>query len=197
MNLHPSLPVCLLLALASLHALAESPLTRYKRNELALLEKNCKRESLIEAAIKDAPALSSGLTWAPNKLSERKGVLLNVEVLRNRAMTYKWEVLNTEAPRVKMALSLPRDLGSCALVTLPDGRQRLEVVVSTLLIQGDARDLWRRAASRAQNPEGCRYVYPDFKVTTQGESAYVPACTPSDALWATETLRWIRRAELK
>lgn len=170
-----------------------SAMGAYKRKELALLHDNCKSATLFEPMKADDFEMLDGWVWKPGKLTDPRGTWVRVDVRRNQATSYKWEVIDPAKPRVKMKLALPRDLSNCAVVTQSDGSERLEIVSSTVLIQQDARLLWRKAS---QSPP-CKFIYPDFKVTTEGESRHVPACSASDALWSREALNWMHRAQVR
>lgn len=196
-----ALAVCTALGAAS-PAIAqprdESPQDAYDRRVLSMLLDSCKKSDIFTPLASAAAGLRRGWIWRSAKLAAPQGTWLAVNVASNQVTTYAWEDLAADATRVRMPLALPRDLGSCAIVTGPGGRQRLQVVSSSVLIRSEARELWNRAtaASFAAGAE-CRFVYPDFTVVADGQARPLPACTATHAHWSREAVGWLNRSGLR
>lgn len=182
---------------AQAQAYADDPLSAYKRKELSLLRSSCKSTSLLKPLTEPGLGIRKGWAWQSAKLSERRGDWLVLDVSRNSAISYKWETLTSSTTAVNMKLSLPRDLSSCAFVTLPNGTERLEVVNKSVLIRGHARDFWNQAQVWHGTKPTCPYVYNAFSLVKDGVAQALPACLSSQTVWMQDALSWINRAQLR
>lgn len=176
----------------------ESPQDAYDRRVLSMLLASCKKSSVFAPLASPAAGLRRGWVWRSAPLAAPQGTWLAVNVASNQTTAYAWEDLAADASRVRMPLALPRDLGSCAIVPGPGGRQRLQVVSSSVLIRSEARELWNRATAPgfAASAE-CSFVFPDFTVVADGQARALPACTAAHVHWSREAVGWLNRSGLR
>lgn len=163
-----------------------------------MLRNNCKSVSMFSELSKPGAGVKNGWAWRSGQLSDARGGAVVLDVLRNSARTYRWETLTAATTAVSLKLALPRDLAACAIVSLPKGAERLEVVTKSMLIRGDARELWNRAKGWHQEAAPrCNFSYPAFTVVRDGEAKALPACLSAQTAWVQDALSWINRSQLR